>query len=212
MTLALVLLALLGSPMPQPWGNDLTKTSREIIVGMPYSGKSTLAERLTRTAYRVVWFSPETDYEKPGRLVVTMPQLKRYPDLLLDPHLRLVVRNPENADGKVLAANLASLIDLCRWAEDLVLVCDEVGDYREESERVLNKLFRRGRHKGIATVLVSQVPTDIPYKCRKIASRVWCFKQSHADELKELRQLYGDSFAATAASWEPFDLPAVWVA
>ena len=195
--------------MGQPWGLDLTAGSREIVLGVPRTGKSTYAERLVSTAWRVVWFTPTDDYRAPGRLVVSVDELEEFPALLDDPHCRIVVE-PKGEDSAELAAEVKRLVVLCRKARDLVLVLDEVGDYSKHADGLLKALFRKVRHHGLAVVLVSQVATDIPLTCRRVASRCVCFLQEHPAELTELAKVYGDAFAAQVASWRPFDPPAIW--
>ncbi|MHB1843227.1 MAG: hypothetical protein ACYCWW_00150 [Deltaproteobacteria bacterium] len=201
-------LALILALVMQPWGT-LEHTDRIVILGLPTSGKTWLAERLVAPAWRVVWFDPAGDYGKPGRVEVTPDELERWPRLVNDPHLRLVV-TPQGETGRELAEDLTRVTNIVRKKGDLVFVADEVGDYRVYAEGRLGWLFRRGRHDGIATVLVSQVGTDIPLTCRKTASRVYCLAQHHPDELQKLAAIYGEAYAARVAAWQKYDPPIVW--
>lgn len=196
----------------QPWGPDLTKTSRVVILGAPHTGKTTTIERITADAWRVVWFSPAwDDFDRPGRLVLSVRELERWPVLLRDEHARIVVR-PEGDAPDELADEVRRLTRLVSAAKNLIVVFDEVGDYKgiPDADKALTRLFRRGRHDGVATILSSQVPTDIPKTCRRIASHVYCTLLERRAELAELSGDFGDDFAARVAAWTPYQAPALW--
>jgi hypothetical protein len=197
--------------MPQPWG-QLAKGDKIVILGVPLSGKSTLAEKIVAGAWRVVWFDPAGDYGKPGRLSLSPAELERWPRLLDDDHARIVI-NPKGETDRELGDEFLAVTNLVRKAGDkqgLIFVADEVGDYRAGAEGRINWLFRRGRHHGIVPILVSQVATDIPLKSRKLASQVYCLQQDHVDELKELARVYGDDYAHRVQAWRKYDPPVVW--
>ncbi len=205
------LLLILALAMPQPWG-QLKPTDKVLILGLPTSGKSTLAEKLVSDAHRVCWFDPAGDYSRPGRLTLSPAELERWPQLLDDPHLRLVIE-PETEEERDLGAEFKTVSTLVRHAGDkrgLVLVADEVGDYRAGAEGRINWWFRRGRHHNVATVLVSQVATDIPLKARKLASRVYCLAQEHPGELDALEEVYGHDFRVRVEAWRKYDAPVEW--
>lgn len=194
----------------QPWGDELNAGDREIIIGLPGDGKTTLAEGLLASAWRSVTFTPdEEDFRLPGRLVVTVAELERWPRLLAEPHLKLAVE-PRDLSGEGLAREVTALVELAFKARNLILVLDEVGDYRRQAEHSLNRLMRRCRKKGVVPVLISQVATDIPLTCRRVATRVRCLGQHERSELKALGDEYGDTFAAMVAAWKRFEPPVTW--
>lgn len=206
---ATVALALAVSLM-QPWGSHLDGETRVLIMGLPTCGKTEWAKKLTADAYRCAWFDVADDYSAPGRLDVTIPELERWPGLLDDPHCRIVVK-PQADDEKGLAKEARAFISLAFEAGDLVAVLDEVGDYGKWCAGPLSKLVRRGRHRGIASVLVSQFATDFPKTCRRAASEVYVFKQAHVDDLAALAKQYGGpNFAARVAAWRKYEPPATW--
>lgn len=202
--------------MPQPWG-ELNLGDRLVVMALPTFGKTTLCEKLAAPADRALFFSTVRDFEKPERGVFTVEQLEAHPELLADPHSRIAVR-AEATSGKPLASEVEALIECLEYAGrnfdrtgrgGRVVVFDEVGDYRRHLEDRLNTVFRKGRHFGIVPIFASQVATDLPLKCRKLASRVLCLGQRHADELKELR-IYGAGFAERVGRWAKYEPPIEW--
>lgn len=198
--------------MSQPWG-ILSGTTRGIVLGEPTTGKSFLAEQLTRAAFRVVWFDVSgDDYNRPGRAVLTVSELERWPVMLDDPHARIVIA-PRGDDAASLTAELDRVLSVFGlWQRpppqrNLVFVCDEVGDYRESAEQTLNALFRRGRHLGIGSLLVSQVATDIPLTCRRLASDVWSLGQAYPKDIDALASTYGEDFADRVRHWRKHRSP-----
>jgi hypothetical protein len=190
--------------------------AREIILGMNGTGKTRYAERLSALAWRAVFFSPVPDFAKPGRLFVTISYLEQWPGLLDDPHARIAIDvQADTQEG--IAAELRRLVRLLREATKrkdspggFVVVLDEVGDYVRAAEEIIKSLFRRCRHNGFAVVLISQVATDIPYRCRKLATRVNTFGQEHEGELRELASIYGQSYADAVRAWTPGTGPVIW--
>lgn len=203
--------------MPQPWGPHLSGSSRVVILGLPESGKSTLVEKLTADAHRVIFFDAGgDDYDKPGRLVLSVAELAKYPAFLNDPHCRIVIR-PRARDGAGLAEECHSLLDtLGLWQRppprrNLIVAFDEVGDYRQWAEHDLKVAFRRARHLAIGVILASQFATDIPLTSRRAASHVYCLAQSHRVELDALAKDYGEDFAARVEAWRHYEPPVEWV-
>lgn len=180
------------------------------------TGKTRYAEQLTRDAWRCVWFSPVPDYVRPGRTHASVAYLSKYRGLFDDPHARIVV-DVQGEEGRDIALELRHLVKLMREATarkespgGFVLVLDEVGDYAQSGDGVLKSLFRRCRHNGFAIVLVSQCATDIPLRCRKLATRVSTFGQEHEVELTEIEKVYGADYRAAVENWRPGAPPAEW--
>lgn len=191
-----------------PFG-PLHARSHEIYMGVPGTGKTTLAVARVDEARRVVFFCPTGDLEPQGR-VLTPEQLAGDAELERGTWCRIVVKAWDRDD--VAPAFLATLA-ACRRAGQrapLILVPDEVGDYRAECERELGALHRNGHKDGVTSVLISQVATDFPLTCRRTATRVVSLLQEDPEDLKALRERYGDQFAERARAWGPGQPPAVW--
>lgn len=178
-----------------PWG-ELLPIDRVIILGIPYTGKTYFAAKLTKSARRVLYFDPYGDYHKAaGAVEFTVDELLASPEVLEKPRFKISVR-PSTEDDKDTAYDLDRVVNLARDIGEMVVVLDEVGDYALYGQRTLNKLFRNGRHDGIVTVLVSQVATDIPRTCRRIATRIYSFLQTDPADLDALREKCGEEFVA----------------
>jgi hypothetical protein len=93
------------------------------------------------------------------------------------------------------AEQLEAMLLVARASGDMVVVLDEVGDYKRFAEMELVKLARNGRHDGIVSMYVSQMAIDIPKGVRRLATRVYSFRQFHKDDLKALGEIYGEPFA-----------------
>ena len=216
LALALVLLELL---MPQPFG-PLVYCSHEIVLGVQQSGKTTLVRERLASARRVVFATPHPgDYADDGELV-TVDELRRQPELLDGVVCRLVVplgdeeRDDDEAD-EVEARDVLQLVRFVRREAPargpLVLVLDEVGDYRRRCEATLGRLHRNGHHRGVASVLISQCATDIPPTCHRNATRVVSLLQTRTEDLDALEAQYGATFRERAARWQRGDPPALWM-
>jgi hypothetical protein len=203
---------LLGALLMQPWGSVLSGGERVVILGVNETGKSFTAEKLTEDAHRVLWMTPEEeDYSAPGRLELTVPELRRYHRLLADPHLRLVLRlSPEETTGEGAREALSAVRQLCREYKDLVWVLDETGDLKDSCEDILRAIFRRDRHRGVTAMLIGQTATDIPLRCLKLASRVLCLGQAHEGELQLMADVWGEAFAERVRAWRQYDPPVEW--
>jgi hypothetical protein len=192
-----------------PWG-DLVKIDRIIILGMPFTGKTYFAAKLTKSADRVLFFDVVGDYRKAANSTeFTIDELEANPNVLDLPRFKISVR-PSDDDERAIVADLERMLALAREKKNMVVVLDEVGDYSLLGQRALTKVFRNGRHYGLATVLVSQVATDIPKTCRRISTRLYSFLQEDPSDLAALEEKAGSEFAAKVKSWKEGDPPAVW--
>lgn len=183
----------LGQPKipPHPWG-EFIPGDRVIIIGLPLSGKTYLAAKLTKTAQRVLYFDPYHDYSDAADAIeITADQLIDDPKLLNVSEFRYAIIPDED----YMADQLEDVVTIARAAGNLVLVMDEVGDYKREAALTLEKLARNGRHNGIVPVYVSQVAMDIPRTVRRIATRVYSFRQEDIDDLDALSERYGEKYA-----------------
>lgn len=214
--MTLVLVLLLELLMPQPFG-PLFYNSHEVVLGVQQSGKTTLVRERLASARRVLFATPHPDdYVDDGELV-DVETLARRPELLDGVVCRLVVplgsedREDED-DGSAL--DVLKLVRLVRREApergSLVLVLDEVGDYRKRCEGELTKLHRNGHHRGVASVLISQCATDIPPSCHRNATRVASLLQTRSVDLDALETEFGPEFREAVARWRPGDPPAVW--
>ena len=162
-----------------------------MILGLPLTGKSRLAAKLTEGADRVIFFDPMSDYAAyAGARQTTLNELAEHPEWLSEPRFRIaIVPDGEDYEGEV-----AETISIAYQVRNLILVFDEVGDYRSVTERMLNRVSRTGRHSGIVPIYVSQVATDIPLTVRRLATRVYSFTQFFERDLSALESVYGIGF------------------
>lgn len=208
MTLAIVLGVLL---MPQPFG-DLHVRAHELYLGVPGSGKTTLAKARVASARRVVFFDPAGDYETEGE-VVYPAELEERPHTLLGGAFARVVVRAGRDEARDVAEEFEAVASACRrvaCAGGLLLVADEVGDYSLRAAETLTRLHRNGHHDGVASVLVSQCAVDIPLTCRRTATRVVSLLQVASADLDALEREYGPDFATRVREWRPGSPPAVW--
>jgi len=181
---------------PKPLG-DFRPGDRIIIIGLPLSGKTFLAAKLTANVSRILFFDPYHDYaQAAGAEEVSADELIENPQRLAQARFRLAVI-PDEAD---IAMQLEEVIRIARAAGNLVLVMDEVGDYKRNAQLELEKLARNGRHNGIVPIYVSQVAMDIPRTVRRIATQVYSFRQEDMEDLDALSERYGEKFATEVST------------
>jgi hypothetical protein len=187
----------------QPLGNEFIRGDRVVIIGLPLSGKTYLATRLTASAPRILFFDPYHDYVEKAEEVKAPPiaeisadELIENPKILNQSKFRLAII-PDEDD---LAEQLDLVVRIARAAGDLILVMDEVGDYKRNATLTLEKLARNGRHNGLVPIYVSQVAMDIPRTVRRIATRVYSFRQEDIEDLDALAERYGDDYAAKVSN------------
>ena len=174
-----------------PWG-PFQPGDRVIIIGLPLSGKTYLAGKLTAPAKRILFFDPYHDYEEAaGAEEIAADDLIADPKILNKSEFRYAIIPDED----FLAEQLEDVVSIARAAGNLVLVMDEVGDYKRNATLTMEKLARNGRHNGIVPVYVSQVAMDIPRTVRRIATRVYSFRQEDIDDIEALSERYGEDYA-----------------
>lgn len=187
----------------------LISFDRVIILGVPLTGKTYFAANLTKDCTRVIYFDPCGDYEKYGAIEFTIDELEAAQHVLKQPKFKISLR-PNDEDSSAMADDLHRMVTLCRSVGQMTIVLDEVGDYCQEGARTINKLFRNGRHDGIVTILVSQVATDIPRTCRRIATKYYSFLQEDPGDLDALEEKCGPEFSGKVRKWQVGDAPAHW--
>jgi len=194
------------------FGPYLTAESRVLVMGLPRYGKTTLIrDVLTRDAYRVIYHDiTGHDYAAPGRLVLTIDELEANESLLDAEFVRIVVVARHPGDPDYLTTEVRRIVRLLAVTGDIVAVFDEAGAHERKTEKVLNNLFARGGHYGIATIISSQKATDISLGARINASDAYCFGQHHPKELEALYNAYGDLFAQAVANLRKRDPPVHW--
>lgn len=179
-------------PYPRKPLGDFIPGDRIIIIGLPLSGKTYLAAKLTKDVPRIVYFDPYHDYsEIASAQEITADSLIENPNILNRNTFRLAVIPDEDE----LAMQLEEVCRVVRAAGNSVFVMDEVGDYKREATVCLEKLARNGRHDGIVPIYISQVAMDIPRTVRRIATRVYSFRQEDIEDIDALRERYGEDYA-----------------
>ncbi len=187
---------ILRESMPKKPLGDFIPGDRIIIIGLPLSGKTYLAGKLTANVPRILYFDPYHDYqEAAGAEEISADDLIENPRVLAKSTFRYAII-PDEDD---IAMQLEEVVSIARAAGNLVLVMDEVGDYKRNAQLTLEKLARNGRHNGIVPIYVSQVAMDIPRTVRRIATRVYSFRQEDIDDLDALSERYGEKYAATVS-------------
>lgn len=188
---------LVREKMPAKPVGDFIPGDRIIIIGLPLSGKTFLAAKLTANVPRILYFDPYHDYqEAAGAEEIAADSLIENPRVLAKARFRYAVIPDEND----IAQQLEDVVSLARATGNLVLVMDEVGDYKRNAQLTLEKLARNGRHNGIVPIYVSQVAMDIPRTVRRIATRVYSFRQEDIEDLDALRERYGEKYATEVSS------------
>jgi hypothetical protein len=194
-----------------PWG-DLYRRDHVLVLGLPGCGKTPFATELVAGAARVVFFDMAGEWSDAGD-VVAADQLA--PGQLAGRFLRLVV-DPPAADPVPAFLRTVELVRGAGAHGGLVLVVDEVGDLAEDTRgaRELRNLHRNGHKDGVATVFCSPCWTDFPKRCRSTASRVYCFGQRDAEDVRELNAQLGrhvPGFGDLAAAWRHPRPPVAYV-
>jgi hypothetical protein len=180
---------------PNPIGH-FKLGERIIILGLPLSGKSTLAAKLTKDVPRLLFFDPFQDNDTIANVQkISMDELRENPKLLAKDKFRYAIQ-PGN---ETLVEDADEFISYARAAGNLVMVMDEVGDYKRELEQELSAVARNVRHQGIVPIFVSQFATDIPKNVRRAASSVYSFIQYHPHDLDALAEVYGEKYANTVS-------------
>lgn len=187
----------------------LISFDRVIILGVPLTGKTYFAAQLTKDCTRVIYFDPCGDYARYGATEFTVDELEAAQYILRKPAFKIAVR-PNDDDSASMADDLERTVRLCRSVGHMTIVLDEVGDYCQEGARTINKLFRNGRHDDIVTILVSQVATDIPKTCRRIATKFYSFLQEDPGDLDALEEKCGSNFREKVRAWNVGNPPAYW--
>jgi hypothetical protein len=189
--------------MASVWGNRLYLTEHVIVLGVPQSGKTYFAKRLVSSANRVVYFDPAGDYEDCGKVI--RPAELENPDLLKGKHLRLTIA-ANRSDDVTAAEEFIYIQRRCREAKQhggLVLVCDEIGAYKQEAFNSLNQMFMNGHHDLIVPVFVSQRAVHIPTDCRASATTVYSFRQESPEDMVWLMKAgWGEDFAKRCKVWQ----------
>jgi adenylate kinase family enzyme len=183
---------LVREKLPKKPLGDFIPGDRIIIIGLPLSGKTYLAAKLTANVPRILYFDPYHDYnEAAGAEEISADSLIENPRVLAKGSFRYAII-PDEDD---IAMQLEEVVSIARAAGNLVLVMDEVGDYKRNAQLVLEKLARNGRHNGLVPIYVSQVAMDIPRTVRRIATRVYSFRQEDIEDLDALSERYGEKYA-----------------
>jgi hypothetical protein len=180
-------------PSAHPWGR-FHVADRVLILGISYTGKTTLAAELARDADRVLAFDPLHDYARFGYREISVQALAEDPTVLEAPRFKIAAI-PDETD---IIGDLEDFVALARAARNMVVIFEEVGDYSQEGFAELNRMARNGRHDGIVPIYVSQNAVDIPKVVRRSATYVYSFRQQEVDDLKQLEGRCGSAFIEEA--------------
>jgi hypothetical protein len=182
-----------GEALPANPRGPFREGERLIVIGLPMSGKTTLAAELTKDCPRLAFI---TTMQDDARMFKALPIPA---ETFLDDPKQFVGRARFRVavvmDAGAEAEQLAAILHVMRAAGDCVVVLDEVGDYKQKAELELVKLARNGRHNGIVSVYISQMAVDIPKGVRRLATRVYSFQQYHPHDIDALDEIYGEDFA-----------------
>src|SRR5574337_211293 len=118
--------------MRNPYGPDWSRVDHRIVLGVPGSGKSFLARKITRRCGRVIYFDPHGDYDSIKGIVLVEPFQAEYMERVLNedsPIVRVCV--PAERTSQDVKDEFNWTCDFVRWYNrGCVLVADEVGDYK----------------------------------------------------------------------------------
>lgn len=180
-------------PLPRRPLGPFIPGDRVIVIGLPLSGKTYLVgKKLTVDCPRILFFDPYHDYnEMAGAEEISANKLIENPSILNKSTFRYAIIPDED----FIADQLDDSVRIARAAGNLVFVMDEVGDYKREATLTMEKLARNGRHDGLVPIYVSQVAMDIPRTVRRIATRVYSFRQEDIEDIDALSERYGESYA-----------------
>jgi hypothetical protein len=217
---------------PAAYGPHLSFDSRAMVMGATNTGKDFWVLVQLERAKRVVCYDLGRDpkWLAVGYRPTTVGQLKADPiatgELLRSPTLHLVVYpcsqdfradeakpKPEQEQAK----ELAELAELCRTAENLVLVVGECGLLPQTCDAVLERIAMADRHHGVALVAISQRAVGIPLGVRTQASQLVTFLQTWktdvdvlADQMSDGDKDRAEEVAEAIRSWKPKDPPIIW--
>jgi hypothetical protein len=195
----------------RPWGR-LQPPDHVVVLGVPQSGKTTFARRYLAAADRGIVFDPGHDYTGIPGVTVARPEKWPRPAFFAQDTWKIVVPGPVG-DGDVVE-EFCYVVSRAREIRNLLLVCDEVGDYSVGAgARALRNLHRNGHKQGIVTVLVSQRAVDIPLGARATATKVLSLLQDSEQDLEALHEVYDPScpgFSDRVREWQPGEPPVVW--
>jgi hypothetical protein len=158
-------------------------------------------------------FDPGRDYDHlPG---CDVRSVEYWPDndYFKQKMFRLVIVPSESSDIDIVD-EFVYTVARAREIGNLLLVCDEVGDYSKgPGVRALTKLHRNGHKLGIVTILISQRAVDIPLGARATATQVDSFLQDNEQDLQQLHEMYDGShpgYSDKVRQWKPKDGPVTW--
>ena len=210
---------------PKAYGPPLSYDSRWTVIGRTNTGKDFWVACAVEKAQRVVMFDRGRDpkWLRIGYQPTTVGRLLSDPQgtgqLMAAPQLHLVVtpspsdfRKSEDNPRPELeqAEELGKLAQLCRGAENLVLIIGEAGLLPSTCDDVLAEIAMADRHHGIALITISQRAVGVPPNVRSQATQIVSFEQSDVSDLKALADKCGEDFAQQCRNWKPKQPPAIW--
>ena len=159
-----------------------------LILGKTGSGKSFLAKRLLKKFDRYIIYDTQGEYTD-GVVFERIEELYNFLIKVGDYKFRCIY-NPLNIDTEIS--------EICRFAYllgDCCVLCEEIDLYCSPSyiDPDFNNIVRRGRHKGVSIIALSQRPVGINKIITSQFSTTYSFFQDEPRDIDYLRDRFGKS-------------------
>lgn len=200
--------------------DTLDDHERVLVLGKTGVGKSfavkAFLRRAIRAGERIVVFDPKGEYaasasEGPCTALVGVDDLLRDPARYLDSP-RMAIAVVPATERRACAEDFREVSEQVARTGHLIFVADEVGYWgraTREATDALDTVSTLYRHHGVAVVCIAQRAMQVPPSTRAQASQVWSGLQSDPEDLRELRRLCGEDYAAAVAGLPRQEI-AVW--
>lgn len=203
-------------------------------IGLPGSGKSTAAQQALDAApwgQRAALFDPYAPRDRsnwqrghrerapwwPKVEAVTLDELLRRPSMLDRARRRLVVSGTRGTlDPVRLGRDFSTLVNLLWATHGYALIGEECGLYSRNAAEAINRVATGGAHAGMRLVLLCQRLGRIQKDAREGITRMVVGAQGGPEDIADLRERCGATFAAKVQSLRqpdngrPVDFPRAW--
>lgn len=156
-----------------------------LVSGLSTFGKSLWGKLHTRNHPRLFFHDPLTDYPD-VQWVDENELIELFDSGALEKNFRVGTYNAEDYDS---LNDIAFLTGNCKILTDECSVLFRRGQVLSESVR---QTIFMGRHKNVDPIMMSQRAASIPIDLRSQATRVVTFKQLAPDDIRMLRNYFGD--------------------